>query len=142
MVLALVPHLNGSFFTPFLDAVSDLLSELGYCVTIGDLRGSGKKEQHYGRALRDGRFAGAILFTGQHPARRTRTTRICPVDIPIVLGCNEIAGLPDLPVFDVDDRKAATRHGCLPDGSRPQPYRPHSGPRRNVEARERFEGYQ
>src|SRR6187399_723433 len=53
MVLALIPRFGSPFFTPFLDAVSDLLSESGYCVTVGDLRGSRQKEQHFARALRD-----------------------------------------------------------------------------------------
>ena len=61
-------------------------------MTVGDLRGSGKKEQHYARALRDGRFAGAILFTGRIPRDGSDDARLS-FDIPIVLACNEISGL-------------------------------------------------
>ena len=140
MVLALVPHLNGSFFTPFLDAASDLLSESGYCMTIGDISGSGKKEQHYARALRDGRFAGAILFTGSIPRDRSDDARLS-IDIPIVLACNEISGLSDLPVFDVNDRKAATKMVAYLTGLGHSRIAHIRGPVANIEARERFEGY-
>ena len=92
MVLALFPQLGSPFFTPFLDAASDLLSESGYCMTIGDLRGGRQKEQHYARALRDGRFAGAILFTGSIPRDGSDDEHCLPTGIPIVLACNEIAG--------------------------------------------------
>ena len=40
LVLALIPRMGSPFFTPFLDSVSDLLSESGFCVVVGDLRGS------------------------------------------------------------------------------------------------------
>jgi LacI family repressor for deo operon, udp, cdd, tsx, nupC, and nupG len=139
MVLALIPRIGSPFFTPFLDAISDLLSESGYCVAVGDLRGSRQKEQHFARALRDGSFAGAILFTGSIP--REDQAEGAPLDIPVVLACNEIAGVTDLPIFDVDDRKAARSMVSYLTGLGHRRIAHISGPANNVEAQERCEGY-
>jgi DNA-binding LacI/PurR family transcriptional regulator len=106
-VLALIPRLGSPFFTPFLDAVTDLISEAGYCITVGDLNGSRRKEEHYARALRDGSFAGAILFTGRVPAIGIAEADARPPLVAMVLACNEIDGACGLPVFDVANRKAA-----------------------------------
>ena len=140
MVLALIPRIGSPFFTPFLDAISDLLSESGYCVAVGDLRGSRQKEQHFARALRGGSFAGAILFTGSIPRDDGEGER--PVlDIPVVLACNEIAGVLDLPIFDVDDRKAARSMVSYLTGLGHRRIAHISGPANNVEAQERCQGY-
>ena len=91
-VLALIPRLGSPFFTAFLDAATDLLSESGYCVVVGDLRGSTRKEGLYAQALREGRFAGAILFTGSFPGGDRSALRL-----PIVLACNDIPDAEDCP---------------------------------------------
>jgi LacI family repressor for deo operon, udp, cdd, tsx, nupC, and nupG len=139
-ILLLIPRLGSPFFTPFLDAVTDLLSESGYCPTVGDLRGSRRKEEHYARALRDGSFAGAILFTGAIP-QLVGAGGPSAVPIPMVLACNEIAGVTDLPVFDVADRKAANRMVSYLIGLGHRRIAHISGPSRNIEARERSLGY-
>lgn len=139
-ILALIPRLGSPFFTPFLDAVTDLISESGYCITVGDLRGSRRKEEHYARALRDGSFVGAILFTGAIP--RDGTAHESPsLPIPVVLACNEIAGRMDLPVFDVADRKAANRMVSYLIGLGHRRIAHIRGPANNIEANERLQGY-
>jgi LacI family repressor for deo operon, udp, cdd, tsx, nupC, and nupG len=109
-------------------------------VTVGDLRGSRQKEQHYARALRDGRFAGAILFTGSIPNEDGQSGQP-PPNVPIVLACNEIAGIGDLPVFDVDDRKAAKTMASYLAGLGHSRIAHIRGPAGNVEGQERYEGY-
>ena len=140
MVLALIPRLGSPFFTPFLDSVTDLLSESGLCVVVGDLRGSLKKEGHYARLIREGRFAGVILFTGRIPndgtAKAAGASRV-----PIVLACNEIPGVDDLPVFDVADRDAARRMVAYLISIGHRRIAHIRGPEGNIEAQERLAGY-
>lgn len=139
-ILALIPRLGSPFFTPFLDAATDLISESGYCITVGDLRGSRRKEEHYARGLRDGSFAGAILFTGAIPRDGTgRDSASLP--IPVVLACNEIPGMADLPVFDVADRKAARSMVSYLIGLGHRRIAHIRGPADNIEAQERLLGY-
>lgn len=139
-VLALIPRLGSPFFTPFLDAVTDLISESGYCITVGDLRGSRRKEELYARALRDGSFVGAILFTGAIPRDGTSTETVS-LPIPVVLACNDILGISDLPVFDVADRKAAKSMVSYLIGLGHQRIAHIRGPANNIEAHERLQGY-
>ena len=64
MVLALVPGMTNTFFTPILNAVEDVLSEAGYGLVIGDTRNSREREAHYARVVRAGQVDGVILLTG------------------------------------------------------------------------------
>ena len=139
-ILALIPRLGSPFFTPFLDAVTDLISESGYCITVGDLRGSRRKEEHYARALRDGSFIGAILFTGAIP-RDGSLHETASLPIPVVLACNDIPGMADLPVFDVADRKAAKSMVSYLIGLGHRRIAHIRGPANNIEADERLQGY-
>ncbi|WEK49928.1 MAG: LacI family DNA-binding transcriptional regulator [Candidatus Kaistia colombiensis] len=139
-VLALIPRLGSPFFTPFLDAVTDLISESGYCITVGDLRGSRRKEEHYARALRDGSFVGAVLFTGAIP-RDGSAQESAALPIPVVLACNDIPGMTDLPVFDVADRKAAKSMVSYLVGLGHRRIAHIRGPADNIEANERLQGY-
>ena len=141
-VLALIPRLGSPFFTPFLEAVTDLISEAGYCITVGDLNGSRRKEEHYARALRDGSFAGAILFTGRVPGVGIAETDARPRSVPMVLACNEIDGASRLPVFDVANRKAAQEIVTYLLGLGHRRIAHIRGPSANVEAERRFRGYQ
>ena len=78
MILALIPRLGSPFFTPFLDSVTDLLSESGYCVVTADLRGSPKKEGHYARLIDQGQFRRRDPVHRQDSARQNGRRR-CPV---------------------------------------------------------------
>ena len=107
IVLALVPGMSNTFFTPILNAIEDVLSAAGYGLIIGDTRGSPQKESHYTRFIRAGQVDGVILFTGHLP----RDGGITPDSerVPIALVCNEISGDDRYSVFDVDNRDAARR---------------------------------
>jgi LacI family transcriptional regulator, repressor for deo operon, udp, cdd, tsx, nupC, and nupG len=140
MVLALIPRLGSPFFTPFLDSVTDLLSESGLCVVVADLRGSLKKEAHYARLINQGQFAGVILFTGRIPKDGT-VDAAAALRIPIVLACNEIPGTDDLPVFDVADRDAARRMVSYLISIGHRRIAHIRGPEGNIEAEERLAGY-
>jgi LacI family repressor for deo operon, udp, cdd, tsx, nupC, and nupG len=141
-VLALIPRLGSPFFTPFLDAVTDLISEAGYCITVGDLHGSRRKEEHYARALHDGSFAGAILFNGRVPGFGIAGADARLPPIAMVLACNEIDGASRLPVFDVANRKAAQEIVTYLVGLGHRRIAHIRGPTVNVEADARFRGYQ
>ena len=135
-VLALIPRLGSPFFTPFLDAATDLLAESGYEVVVGDLRGSTRKEGLHAQALRDGLFAGAILFTGAIPGGDRSL-----LQLPIVLACNDIPGATTLPLFDIANRDAARQivsYLISIGHSRIAHLR---GPGNNVEAGERHAGF-
>jgi LacI family repressor for deo operon, udp, cdd, tsx, nupC, and nupG len=140
MILALIPRLGSPFFTPFLDSVTDLLSESGFCVVTADLRGSPKKEAHYARLIDQGQFAGVILFTGRIPVGRNIDV-VAPSRVPIVLVCNEIPGVDNLSVFDVADRDAARQmvSYLISIGHRRVAHI--RGPHGNIEAGERLAGY-
>jgi LacI family transcriptional regulator, repressor for deo operon, udp, cdd, tsx, nupC, and nupG len=135
-VLALIPRLGSPFFTPFLDAATDLLAESGYELVVGDLRGSIRKERLHAEALRDGRYAGLMLFTGAIPDE-DRTL----LQLPIVLACNAIPGEADLPLFDIANRDAARQivSYLISIGHRRIAHL--RGPARNVEAQERYAGF-
>lgn len=107
IVLALVPGMSNTFFTPILNAIEDALSAAGYGMIIGDTRGTPQKESHYTRFIRAGQVDGVILFTGHLP----RDGALTPDSdrVPIALVCNEIVGDRRFSVFDVDNRAAARR---------------------------------
>lgn len=107
IVLALLPGMSNTFFTPILNAIEDVLSAAGYGMIIGDTRGNPGKEALYTRFIRAGQVDGVILFTGRLP----RDGELLPETgrVPIALVCNEIVGDERFPVFDVDNRDAARR---------------------------------
>ena len=139
MVLAVIPRMGSPFFTPFLDSVSDLLSEAGLCVAVSDVLGSAKKETNIARQIERGQFDGVILFTGRLPAA-------IDLDrlggrVPLVLVCNEIPGLAGVPVFDVANREAARQLVAYLISIGHRRIAHIRGPERNVEANERLAGY-
>ena len=139
IVLALVPGMSNTFFTPILNAIEDVLSAAGYGMIIGDTRGSPQKESHYTRFIRAGQVDGVILFTGHLP----RDGAITPDSerVPIALVCNEISGDDRYSVFDVDNRDAARRATVhlIEAGHRHIGHI--AGALDNVEASERLKGY-
>jgi LacI family repressor for deo operon, udp, cdd, tsx, nupC, and nupG len=138
MVLALLPGLGNSFWNVIINAVEEVLTEAGYGVIFGDTRNDPWRENHYDQLVRGGQVDGVLLFTGRLPregfALLDRT-------IPITLVCNEVPGLEDLPLFEIDNRDAArqmTEH-LIASGHRRIAHI--SGPSTNPEALERIRGY-
>jgi LacI family repressor for deo operon, udp, cdd, tsx, nupC, and nupG len=134
--LALIPRLGSPFFTPFLDAASDLLAESGYELVVGDLHGSTRKDRLHAEALREGQYAGLMLFTGAIPDEDRSL-----LQLPVVLACNAIPGESRLPLFDIANREAARQivSYLISIGHRRIAHL--RGPARNLEAQERHAGF-
>jgi LacI family repressor for deo operon, udp, cdd, tsx, nupC, and nupG len=139
IVLALVPGMSNTFFTPILNAVEDTLSEAGYGMIIGDTRNSAVKESHYTRLIRAGQVDGVILFTGHLP--RDEGYTLSERQVPVALVCNEIPGDSCHSVFDVANAQAAriAVDYLIDAGHRRIAHI--AGSPLNVEARERMKGY-
>jgi LacI family repressor for deo operon, udp, cdd, tsx, nupC, and nupG len=139
IVLALVPGMSNTFFTPILNAIEDALSAAGYGMIIGDTRGSPQKESHYTRFIRAGQVDGVILFTGHLP----RDGELSPDSdrVPIALVCNEIVGDRRFSVFDVDNRDAARRATLHLVAAGHRHIGHIGGAADNVEAGERLKGF-
>jgi LacI family repressor for deo operon, udp, cdd, tsx, nupC, and nupG len=103
MVLALVPGLVNSFFSPILSAIEDELSNAGYGLIIGDTRNENSKEAHYTRLIRARMVDGVILLTGRMP-RDEDGDDIEPL-VPMAVLFNAIRGSA-VPAFEVANRKA------------------------------------
>src|SRR5262245_35619712 len=138
MVLALLPGLGNSFWNVIINAVEEVLTKAGYGVIFGDTRNDPWRENHYDQIVRGGQVDGVLLFTGRLPregfALLDRT-------IPITLVCNEVPGLEDLPLFEINNRDASrmmTEH-LIACGHRRIAHI--SGPATNLEAVERIRGY-
>ncbi len=139
MVLALVPGMSNTFFTPILNAIEDTLWAAGYGMIIGETDHSAAKEAHYVRLVRSGQVDGVILFTGRLP--RDQGGFLAPDTVPMALVCNEIPGVDDVSVFDVANRVAArlaVEH-LIARGHRHIAFI--AGPSGNVEAVARRHGY-
>ncbi len=147
MVLALIPGMSNTFFTPILNAIEDTLWAAGYGMIIGDTGHTAtmgpdyerRKEQHYVRLVRSGQVDGVILFTGRLP--RGDGSVIAPGQIPMALVCNEIPGEERVSVFDVANRttaETAVNH-LLAQGHRRIALI--AGPQKNVKSIARREGY-
>jgi len=104
MVLALLPGIGNSFYTPILNAIEEVLSLAGYGMIMGDTRSDGAREAHYDLLVRGGQVDGVLLLTGRlpHPdfARLNAT-------VPITIICNDIPGLEALPVIEIENHEAA-----------------------------------
>ena len=138
MVLALLPGIGNSFYTPILNAVEEVLSLAGYGMIMGDTRMDHAREAHYDLLVRGGQVDGVMLLTGRlpHPSFAE-----LDATVPITLICNDIPGTKNLPVIEIDNHEAAqvvVRHlidlGHCRIG--------HAvGPTDNVEAVSRLAGY-
>jgi LacI family repressor for deo operon, udp, cdd, tsx, nupC, and nupG len=138
MVLALLPGLGNSFWNVIINAVEEVLTKSGYGVIFGDTRNDPWRENHYDQIVRGGQVDGVLLFTGRLPREGFA---LIDRTIPITLVCNEVPGLEDLPLFEINNRDAArmmTEH-LIVCGHRRIVHI--SGPATNPEALERIRGY-
>ena len=140
IVLALVPGMSNTFFTPILNAIEDALSAAGYGMIIGDTRGNPQKESHYTRFIR--RRAGRR----RHPLHRAPAAgrrHLTPDSerVPIALVCNEIVGDDRFSVFDVDNRDAARRATAHLVAAGHRRIANIAGAPDNIEARARLKGF-
>lgn len=139
IVLALLPGMSNTFFTPILNAIEDTLSAAGYGMIIGDTRNSAQKEAHYTRFILAGQVDGVILFTGHLP--RDGDVTLVSDRVPIALVCNEIVGDDRFSVFDVDNRAAVRRAVAHLVDSGHRHIGHIAGAPGNVEANERRKGF-
>ena len=139
IVLALVPGMSNTFFTPILNAVEDTLSAAGYGMIIGDTRNSVAKETLYARLIRAGQVDGVILFTGHLP--RDEEARMADGPAPITLVCNEIPGETSYSIFDVANRQAARAATDYLIAAGHRRIAHIGGPVGNIEAWERKRGF-
>ncbi len=138
MVLALLPGIGNSFYTPILNAVEEVLSLAGYGMLMGDTRMDRAREAHYDRLVRSGQVDGVMLLTGRlpHPDFAGLDARI-----PITLICNDIPGLEGLPVIEIENREAARSLVAHLVGLGHRRIGHAIGPTDNVEAWYRLDGY-
>jgi LacI family repressor for deo operon, udp, cdd, tsx, nupC, and nupG len=138
MVLALVPGMTNTFFTPILNAIEDVLSEAGYGLIIGDTRNSSEREAHYARLVRAGQVDGVVLLTGHllHGNGPDDINRL----VPTSLVCIDVPRA-ELPVFQVANRDAARTivDYLIVRGHRRIGHI--TGPKANLESAERIRGY-
>ena len=120
MVLALLPGLGNSFWNVIINAVEEVLTKAGYGVIFGDTRNDPWRENHYDQLVRGGQVDGVLLFTGRLPREGFA---LIDRTIPITLVCNEVPGLEDLPLFEINNRDAARTDDRAPDRLRPPPHR-------------------
>ncbi len=138
MVLVLLPGLGNSFWNVIINSVEEVLAKAGYGVIFGDTRNDPWRENHYDQLVRGGQVDGVLLFTGRVPREGFA---LLDRSIPITLVCNEVPGLEDLPLFEINNRDAAremTEH-IIANGHRRIAHI--AGPAANPEARERIRGY-
>lgn len=138
MVLALLPGIGNSFYTPILNAVEEVLSLAGYGMIMGDTRMDRDREAHYDHLVRAGQVDGVMLLTGRlpHPSFAE-----LDATVPIALICNDIPGLDRLTVIEIDNHDAArqaTQH-LIDLGHRRIGHA--LGPADNVESVYRVQGY-
>jgi len=138
MVLALLPGIGNSFYTPILNAVEEVLSLAGYGMIMGDTRQDHMREAHYDLLVRGGQVDGVMLLTGRlpHPdfAKLDAT-------VPITLICNDIPGLHGLPVIEIANHEAAHTLVSYLIGVGHRRIAHAIGPADNVEAGYRLAGY-
>ncbi len=104
MVLALLPGLGNSFYTPILNAVEEVLSLAGYGMIMGNTSMDQAREAHYDLLVRAGQVDGVMLLTGRLPNPAFAELNAFT---PITLICNDIPGIDGLPVIETDNHDAA-----------------------------------
>lgn len=138
MVLALLPGIGNSFYTPILNAVEEVLSLAGYGMIMGDTRMDSVREAHYDHLVRAGQVDGVMLLTGRlpHPSFAE-----LDASIPIALICNDIPGLDLLTVIEIDNYDAARQaiQHLIALGHRRIGHA--LGPADNIESMYRLQGY-
>jgi LacI family repressor for deo operon, udp, cdd, tsx, nupC, and nupG len=137
MALALINGIGDSFYTDILNAIESTLFEAGYGLVMGDTRGAPGREKHYDQLVRSGQVDGVLLFSGRLPQKGFDA--LAP-SIPILLICNDIPDLRELPVIEVANRDASFQmiQYLVSLGHRTIGHV--TGPLGNVEAQERLRG--
>lgn len=137
MALALINGIGDSFYTAILNAIESTLFEAGYGLVMGDTRGAPGREKHYDQLVRSGQVDGVLLFSGRLPQKGFDALAR---QIPILLICNDIPELGELPVIQVANRDAAFQmvQYLVSLGHRSIGHV--TGPIANVEAQERLRG--
>ncbi|MEJ0011222.1 MAG: LacI family DNA-binding transcriptional regulator [Bauldia sp.] len=137
MALALINGIGDSFYTAILNAIESTLFEAGYGLVMGDTRGTPGREKHYDQLVRSGQVDGVLLFSGRLPQQGFDSLA---GQIPILLICNDIPELGELPVIEVANRDAAFQmvQYLISLGHRSIAHV--TGPVNNVEAKERLRG--
>jgi len=138
MILALLPGIGNSFYTPILNAVEDVLSAAGYGMIMGDTRQDDAREAHYDLLVRAGQVDGVMLLTGRLPHPDFAEL---DATIPITLICNDIPGLDRLPVIEIANFDAARTMVEYLVGVGHRRVGHAKGPADNVEAVYRLAGY-
>jgi LacI family repressor for deo operon, udp, cdd, tsx, nupC, and nupG len=139
MVLALLHGIGNAFYTAILNAIEEALFTAGYGMIMGDTRADPARERHYERLVRSGQVDGVLLLSGRMPpADFTRLDRT----VPMLLICNDIPELPDIPVVESANRDAARVMVDYLIGLGHRRIAHITGPLENVEAQERIRGFQ
>lgn len=138
MVLALLPGIGNSFYTPILNAIEEVLSRAGYGMIMGDTRSDRAREAHYDLLVRGGQVDGVLLLTGRLPHPEFAGL---DANIPITILCNDIPGLETLPVVEIENHEAARTlvEYLVSLGHRRIGHA--LGPANNIEAKYRMAGY-
>lgn len=137
MVLALLDGFGDRFYNVIMDAIDDVLTDAGYGIIYGASRHDPERAAHYARLVRSGQVDGVLLLTGALPEERLTDNST----VPFTLICNDIPGHPEMSLFapaNADAAAAMTAHLIGLGHTRIAHV---TGPRGNIEARERLAGY-
>lgn len=104
MVLALLPGIGNSFYTPILNAIEEVLSHAGYGMIMGDTRRDRAREAHYDLLVRGGQVDGVLLLTGRMPSPDFASL---DATTPITILCNDVPETTDLPLVEIQNHEAS-----------------------------------
>ena len=138
MVLALLHGIGDSFYTAILNSLESTLFEAGYGMIMGDTRADPGRERHYDQLVRSGQVDGVLLFSGRLPHADFAAIS---GTVPILLVCNAIPSMAELPVVEVADRAASHEMVEYLIGLGHRHIVHISGPLDNIEAQERLRGF-
>ncbi len=138
VVLVAVPDIANPFFAEVLQGIDDTLSTAGYGLIIANLAGSPEKEARYVDLVCAGQADGVLLLCGhvmRSPDRDLREARV-----PLVAACEYIPreSFPQVTIDNVATAREAVAH-LIELGHTNIAYL--SGPKSNILAQQRLEGY-
>lgn len=138
MVLALLQGLGDSFYTTILNSIESTLFDAGYGMIMGDTRADPRRVRQYDRLVRSGQVDGVLLFSCRLP--EGGFDRIQP-SLPVLLICNAIPELADLPIVEVANYAAAREMVEYLIGLGHRRIAHITGPAGNMESQERLRGF-